>query len=79
MTRRIDYDSLQPAARWLCEQRGVNPDAQVGHGAEPDALGFVPMVLLHSPAWVLAARELHDFTELQQAAALVAQKRGGAQ
>ena len=46
------------AARKLCELRGIDPDMRVSHGAEPDENGFVPAILLYSPAWARALKEI---------------------
>lgn len=60
-------EQIEVAARKLCEIRGIDPDRRVGHGAEPDANGLVPAVLLYSPAWRLVAREVTSFYQVAQA------------
>lgn len=58
---------LESAARRLCELRGIDPDYQVAHGADPGPDGFVPGVLLYSPAWMRAKREIEDWNNLRTA------------
>lgn len=60
-------EQIEAAARKLCEIRGIDPDKRVGHGAEPDANGMVPAVMLYSPAWRLVAREVSAFYQVAQA------------
>jgi len=49
---------LEIAARKYCEIAGINPDEQVGHGAEPDENGYVFAVMLYSPRWKRVATEI---------------------
>lgn len=58
---------LRYAARKLCELRGINPDDSVPHGADPDSYGFVPAVLLYSPAWTRALIEIENRDDLDRA------------
>lgn len=58
---------LELAARKLCEIRGIDPDFMVSHAAPPTDQGYVPAVLLHSPAWRLAVSEVRKFWEMAQA------------
>lgn len=58
---------LEAAARKLCEIRGIDPDFLVSHGVPPSDMGYVPAVLLHSPAWTLAVSEVRNFYELAKA------------
>ena len=58
---------LEAAARKLCEIRGINPEASVSHGAEPDSRGFVHAVMLYSPAWRIVAQEVLSFYQVAQA------------
>ena len=46
------------AARKLCELRGIDPEQSVAHGADPSPDGYTPAVLLYSPAWLRALREI---------------------
>lgn len=69
-----DKSILESAARELCHLRGQDPDEMVGHGAEPNKGGWVPDVLISSPRWVLAARELEDFDRLACALSLLRAK-----
>ena len=55
------------AARALCKARGQNPEQLVGHGAEPNVHGYIPAVMLHSPAWRLALREIDDHERMEMA------------
>lgn len=50
------------AAHELCRLRGIDPGQRAAHGADPDPAGYVPAVLLYSPAWKRALREVteHD-------------------
>lgn len=48
------------AARRLCELRGIDPDASVAHGANPNDDGSVPYILVYSPAWRLAVCEIEQ-------------------
>lgn len=48
----------EAAARELCRLRGIDPDALVAHSAEPNSLGWMPMVQLKSPAWLVAIAEI---------------------
>jgi len=63
----MNDQQLETAARKLCEIRGIDPERTVGHGAEPDANGHVPAVMLYSPAWHLVAREIIAFYQVAQA------------
>ena len=58
---------VETAARQLCHLRGIDPDALVSHGAQPSPDGYVPAVLLHSPAWQLAAVDVRNFLCIQAA------------
>lgn len=58
---------LEAAARKLCEIRRIDPDFLVSHGAPPNDMGYVPAVLLHSPAWRLAVSEVRQFYEMAMA------------
>ena len=49
---------LEPLARAACADAGRDPDYIVPHGADADASGYVPMVLLHSPLWTRIARQI---------------------
>lgn len=63
----MNAQQLEVAARKLCEIRGIDPETMVPHGAAPDARGFVPAVLLHSPAWRMATQEVLCFYQVAQA------------
>lgn len=54
------------AARKLCELRGIGPDEMVAHGADPDRNGMTFDVLLYSPAWKRAAREVAAADQMRQ-------------
>lgn len=61
----------EAAARKLCELRGVDPDATVSHGVDvpdyaPDGYA-VPYVLLYSPAWRRALRDVRAAEAMQVA------------
>lgn len=58
---------IEAAARKLCEIRGIDPDRMVPHGAPPNDHGYVPAVLLHSPAWRMAVSEVRNFYQLAKA------------
>lgn len=58
---------IEAAARKLCELRGIDPDHLISHGAPPSDMGYVPAVLLHSPAWRLVASEVQKFYEMAMA------------
>jgi len=57
----------EQAARRLCELRGIDPDEKVQHGADPDKNGFVVSILLCSPAWERALREIEDHVRMHEA------------
>lgn len=60
-------EQLEATARKLCEIRGENPDRLIAHGAEPDENGFARAILLHSPCWQFAAKEIRAHLEIQEA------------
>lgn len=60
-------EQLEMAARKLCEIRGIDPEKRIPHGAPPNDMGYVPAVLLHSPAWKLVAGEIRGFYQIAQA------------
>lgn len=64
------------AARELCRLRGVDPDKQIAHEADPSPEGYVPGVCLYSPAWTRALCEIN--AQEQLAAALEAGRNHGA-
>ena len=64
---KLTEEQLERAGRALCRERGVDPDGLVGHGPPPTAQGLVHAVLLQSPAWRLAAREIEGFLALARA------------
>ena len=55
------------AARELCRLRGYDPDASVSHGADPSPGGVTHAVLLHSPAWTRALREIEAQEHIEEA------------
>lgn len=59
---KLNEKELEEASRNLCRVRGQDPDAMVGHGARPNADGTIPLILLSSPAWKIAAIEVENFT-----------------
>jgi len=63
----MNEQTIERAARKLCELRGINPDQMIPHGAQPDARGFVPAVLCHSPAWVLVSKEVRACLQVDTA------------
>ena len=63
----LNEEQIERAARNLCELRGIDPDAKVGHGADPSPDGFVSDVWLYSPAWTLAKREVIDHWRINEA------------
>ncbi|MHB8388006.1 MAG: hypothetical protein ACYDBH_00325 [Acidobacteriaceae bacterium] len=62
----LEGEVLEAAARKLCELRGIDPDARVGHGAGPDARGFIPAVMVWSSAWQLVAQEISAWEQLAE-------------
>lgn len=62
-----DEKHVEKIARRLCEIRGIDPDAMVPHGADPDERGIAPAVLLRSPAWTRAAREVRARVDMDLA------------
>lgn len=60
-------DQKELAAKELCRLRGIFPDALLSHSAEPDANGFIPAVLMYSPAWKLALREIENQDQINSA------------
>ena len=63
----LTEEQIELAARKLCEMRGIDPDALVSHGPDPSPGGYVHAVLLHSPAWTRAKREVIDHWRLNEA------------
>ncbi len=57
----------ESAARELCRLRGIDPDQRVGHDADPLPGGYVPAVMLYSPAWRRAVREIEAQERLEAA------------
>ena len=51
-------EQIEAAARKLCELRGIDPETLVKHGCEPTHTGYVPAILLCSPAWVIAKQDV---------------------
>ena len=51
-------EALEVAARHYCEKMGADPDKSIGHGAEPNEMGYVPAIMMYSPQWRLVAKEL---------------------
>ena len=64
---KLTEEQLERAARSLCRERGVDPDARMPHGPAPTGQGLVHAVLLYSPAWTLAAREIDGFLAMARA------------
>lgn len=62
--RRMTKYQLEVAARTLCELRSLDPDEIVGHGPEPAEDESVYDVLLHSPRWHLAEKEIREFAAM---------------
>ncbi len=60
-------EQVEIAARKLCELRGIDPDKSVPHRAPPNDHGYVPAVLLHSPAWAPCVSEVRAFYQVAQA------------
>lgn len=58
---------VERVAREYCRLIGVDPDTMIGHGAEPDANGFVPAVMCYSPRWQLIARRVEDEAAMRKA------------
>lgn len=65
----MNEKQLETAARRLCELRGVDPDAQVAHGADPNPDGTVYAVVWYSPAWTRAIREIRHQLQINEAIA----------
>lgn len=63
----LTEQQVETAARKLCELRGIDPDALVSHCADPSPQGYIPAILLHSPAWTRAKREVVDHWRLTEA------------
>jgi hypothetical protein len=57
---------LETACRRYCHLTKQDADEMVPHGAEPDANGNVPMVLLHSPRWTLYAPKIQQVYLVQE-------------
>ena len=68
-------NQIEAAARELCRLRGVDPDQQVAHSADPDKYGCVVDVLLYSSAWRRATREIEEAEQLAKALAAGASVR----
>jgi hypothetical protein len=62
-------EQLEKAARHLCKLRGIDPDQQVAHGAEPDSRGYVHAILLHSPVWSRVVIEIERHMQIQESIA----------
>lgn len=60
-------EQIKAAAYELCKLRGLDPEQSISHGPEPDARGIAYAILLHSPRWVLAAREIANIYNINQA------------
>ena len=65
----LTEQQIEAAARWLCDQDGVDPDAQTGHSAPPDKDGYVLGVQLYSPAWRFKAREISRWLQIKESVA----------
>ena len=63
----LSEEQIERAARKLCELRGIDPDALVSHEADPSPGGFLPDILLYSPAWTRAKREVVNHWLLTEA------------
>lgn len=51
-------DRNERIAKRYCELMGIDPDAMIAHGADPDRNGIVHAVLLYSPAWKRIERDV---------------------
>jgi len=60
----------EQAAKKLCELRGIDPYSEVTHGVDPDENGIVLDVLLYSPAWTRALREIESADQINIAMGL---------
>lgn len=60
-------EQLEAAARKLCELRGIDPERMVPTAPPPTDMGYVPAVLLHTPAWRAAVAEIRGFYQIAQA------------
>ena len=58
---------LEIAARKLCELRGLDPEAKITHGADPDENGFVVSIAYISPRWKLVKKEIQNYLLIQEA------------
>ena len=55
------------AARELCRMRGIDPEKKIAHDPAPGPNGFVPAILIHSPAWMLAMCEIEAQEHIESA------------
>lgn len=62
--KELTEEQLEKAARKLCELRGIDPDKRVPHSAPPTNMGYIPAVMMYSPAWTLMAGEVRNFWNL---------------
>jgi hypothetical protein len=68
-------EQVEQVAREWCRLAGVDPDAMVGHGADPDSSGYVCAVWLHSPRWTRVAREVRERDRMDQALRVLEETR----
>jgi len=56
-------DDREKKARKLCELRGLDPDKEIGHGADTPGMD----VMMFSPRWERVALEIDSFEQIRQA------------
>lgn len=73
----LPEQQLELAAREYCRLKGLNPDSQVRHDADPDENGCVVAVLLSSPRWMRVARAIREHDIMNEAIRLASQSLKG--
>jgi hypothetical protein len=63
----MNAKQLEAASRKYCELRGLDPDATVGHGADPTPDGAVYDVMLYSKQWQRIAQDLKRIEAMVEA------------
>lgn len=63
----LTEQDVERVARAYCRLGDQDPDDMVNHSATADANGYVPMVLMSSPRWMLVANRVRDEDRMRRA------------